>query len=225
MSTQSTRTLVDEVAEEAVRTDSIRGSDVESLRAQAAFVRALVDQVDSYHPENPIVGALHDQLSDELDRLARMASASNADAVEATRPVDVLVVDDNAAEREGMRLALKTLGYPCRVAASGEEGLAEFEREPAAMVLSDWSMPGMSGLELCIALKRREPPPYVIVATGFPDKARLLEGMRDNADDFVTKPVDFRDLEGRLAAGSRLIRAVRLVKVVNERLRAIRPAT
>lgn len=221
MPTRSTRTLVDEVAEGAV---SVRG-DVDQLRGQAALVRALVDQLDAYHPEDPVVGALHNQLSDELDRLARMASVGDVSAVDAA-PIDILVVDDEASARDAMRRALEALEYPCRVAASAVEALAELERRPAAIVLTDWSMPGgMSGLELCVALRQREPHPYVIVATGFPEEARALEGMRDSADDFLSKPVDLDDLESRLAAATRLIRAVRLVSRVNDRLRMARPAT
>jgi len=220
MPTRSARTLVDAVTDEVARV-SVRPADIDSLRAQAALVRALVDQLDSYHPEDPVVGALHDQLSDELDRLARLANAGSV--TDAAGVVDVLIVDDEAGAREGMRRALKALGYPCRIAASADEALVEYERQPAAIVLSDWTMPGMSGLDLVLALKRHEPQPYIIVVTGYPEKARVE--VRDSADDFLTKPVDLGDLEARLAAGSRLVRAVRLVTAVNERLRSLRPAT
>src|ERR1700674_3721181 len=81
--------------------------------------------------------------------------------------IDVLVVDDDEDDREALESAIESLGYPVRVARNGAEALAEQQRRPAAIILTDWSMPGMTGLELCVALKRLEPQPHVVMMTGF----------------------------------------------------------
>ena len=57
-------------------------------------------------------------------------------------------------------------------------------------------MPEMTGLELCVALKRLEPQPHVVMMTGFDGRARLLEALRAGADEFISKPVDSRGARG-----------------------------
>lgn len=135
------------------------------------------------------------------------------------RTVDVLVVDDDEAARLSLAEALRTFGYPCRTAASAQEAIAEHARQPAALVLTDWSMPGMTGLELCVWLKGQERPPHVILMTAFEGRARLIEGMRAGADDFLRKPIDLDELEVRLVAAARLIDSQRALARANQQLR------
>lgn len=186
---------------------------------QVAFVRALVDEVERHGPEDRRVVSLREQLGEELLRLAQLleGTLTKGEAAHPERVIDVLVVDDDPAGLRASVAVLLSLGYPCRSARDGEEALREFDRAPAAIVLSDGSMPGMSGIELCAALKRRERRPYVILATAFPDDARFLDGVRWGADDFLRKPLDLEELEARLLSASRLIRAVDAVTVLQER--------
>jgi CheY-like chemotaxis protein len=224
MPTQSALELVDAVSLEARSLDDALSAY--ALRAQAAYVRALVDEVERHHPADPRVASLHQQLGEELARLAELIpveSSAQPPASETHVPVealqiDVLVVDDEDDGRHATVLAVNALGYACRSARSGEDALRVYAEKPAAIVLSDWSMPGMSGLELCMALKRREPKAYVMLATAFHDKARLLDGERAGTDDFLTKPLDLNELEARLAAASRLVRAVRALADLKQRL-------
>jgi sigma-B regulation protein RsbU (phosphoserine phosphatase) len=69
----------------------------------------------------------------------------------------------------------------------------------------------MTGLELCQALKREMWFPYVILATGYSEAERMLEGVDAGVDDFLLKPIDVDQLEARLLAASRLLRAMRAV--------------
>jgi CheY-like chemotaxis protein len=226
MPIQSALTLVDTIAEETQR--ACTALPYGALGAQVAFVRALVDEVERHHPSDRRVVSLRNQLGEELARLAQLieggARVSPTGDTPETRPIDILVVEDEAAALRASMMVLKSFGYRCRTARDGEEALREFDREPAAIVLSDWCMPGMSGLDLCVALKRREPPPYVILATAFRDNERLLDGVRRGADDFLHKPLDIDELDARLMSASRLIRAVRAVTALNERLCAAPPA-
>jgi two-component system cell cycle response regulator len=133
--------------------------------------------------------------------------------------IDVLVVDDDDDSRELLCISLSRLGYPCRTAGDGVEALAMFREKPASIVVSDWSMPRMTGLALCEELKREEPAPYVLLVTAFDGRARLLEGLRAGADDFMRKPLDFDELEVRLMAAARLIQTERALMLANRRLR------
>lgn len=197
------------------------GTSSGAMQAQAAFVRALVDEVERHDPSDRGVAALHEQLGDELVRLARLVG--EADGTPRGKPrervIDVLVVDDEEGSRTALESAIKSLGYACRAACDGEAALREFEKKPAAVVIADWNMPGLTGLELCMALKHRRKQPYFILVTGFHDRARLLDGMRGGADDFMRKPIDIDELEVRLLAGTRLLRAVDAMSELHERLR------
>jgi CheY-like chemotaxis protein len=207
MPTQSALTLVEAaVAQGAVHAGQRQPGF--ALPAQAAFARALIDEVERLHPENRDLAALREQLGEELTQLAQLVKGAGGALPAEVGFVDVLVVDDDDDARRAAVQALESLGYPCRTARDAEEALGEYDRRPAAIVFSDWCMPGMSGLELCAALKRRVPPPYVILATAFHDNARLLDCVRGGADDFLRKPIDLDELEARLFAGVRLIRAI-----------------
>ncbi len=223
MPTQAALALVDAIAQQAVRADS---SSNGAVRAQAAYVRALVDEVERYGPSARRAASLHDQLGEELARLGQLAAAaaaehgvvSGTDAEE--QPLEALVVDDDDDALESLANVLEHLGYPTRRATSAEDALRAFEERPASIVLTDWSMPGMSGVELCAALKARAPATYVILATGHAELAHRIEGERAGADDFLPKPIDLTDLEARLLAGNRLLRAFEAVTRLSERMRA-----
>jgi CheY-like chemotaxis protein len=217
---QSTLTLVDAIAREALEIGRT-ASDDDALRSQAALVRALVDELQHYHPSDRRVAALHAQLGDELGRLAQIVfdrpTAERAGS--RTEPLDVLVVEDEESTRHATLSVVRGLGYSCRAAANAQEALAEYERQPAAIVISDWSMPGYSGLELCRLLKKRDPHAYVILVTAFSDRARVLEGACGGVDDFLPKPIDVDELNTRLRAAEPLVRAIRVLVAARGKLK------
>jgi CheY-like chemotaxis protein len=224
MLVQPALTLVDALAEEASRVGASAPNN--ALRSQAALVRALVDEVGRHHPSDARVADLHEQLGEELSRLADLAPGgpSAGDRASARQAVDVLVVDDDDGMLKAEASIVRDLGYPCRAAAGAEEALQEYKARPAAIVLSDWNMPGLSGLELCAAVKALDPHVYVILVTAH-ESARLFEGVRGGVDDFLPKPIDVNELSVRLRAAERLVRAVRVVDSVKKRLRmrSVRP--
>jgi CheY-like chemotaxis protein len=178
--------------------------DSQPLRAQVAVVRAIAEEVQRRHPGEQCVPSLHGQLGEEMERLASLAPPS-ADEVE--QSIDVLLVDDDEASRVAVARVVRSLGYPCRVVSDAEAALDEQAQSPAAIVLSDWSMPGKSGLELSVLLKSSADAPYFILATAFQDNDQKLA--RGSVDDYLLKPLAVEDLEMRLSAASRLIRAKR----------------
>jgi CheY-like chemotaxis protein len=221
MSSQSTLTLIDALTEQAAGVGA--GADDDVLRTQAALVRAILDEVGRFHPSDPRVAALHEQLGEELFRLVAVAplTAAGEGAPDPDAAVDVLLVDDDPATLHASSLVVSGQGYPCRTAASAAEALGEYARRPAAIVISDWSMPGMSGLDLCRTLKLRDPHVYFLLVTAH-EEARLLEGVRGGIDDFLLKPIDIDDLAKRLRAAHQLVRAVRVIQGVRDALRAPR---
>ena len=118
----------------------------------------------------------------------------------------ILVVDD---EKDIQPLFLQRFRKEIRqgeiefaFAFSGEEALDrldQFDHE-AVLILSDINMPGMSGLDLLqkIKSKHREPPPSVMMITAYGDAANYSKAMELGADDFVTKPVDFKLLKEKI---------------------------
>lgn len=177
------------------------------IRIEAALLRAMVDEVGRRHPADPEIVPLRGQLAEEVERLTDLLRSPETDRV-VSAPITVLVADDDAAALTAICAAVRRLGYTCRGVRDGEEALAEFDREPAAIVLSDFAMPGMSGVELCIELHRRARTPYFILATAFHDRQEILEAAKDHVDDFLCKPIDLRELEARLSAAARLLRAM-----------------
>src|SRR5262245_4315440 len=91
--------------------------------------------------------------------------------------LEILVVDDDAATRSGIGKAMRALGHRCREAADGVEAWARLEERRADVVISDWQMPGMSGLDLCRRtrlanfLNEEAPYTYYILMTGHHDRA------------------------------------------------------
>lgn len=132
---------------------------------------------------------------------AGCASGPDADA---RRPV-VLVVDDERANRSMLRGSLEA-DYTILEAADGRAALELLEREPVDGVLLDVMMPGLSGYQTCLEIKRRFKDTFlpVLFLTALDDQLSRNEGLASGGDDFLTKPVDRLELSLRLKAFLRL---------------------
>ena len=119
----------------------------------------------------------------------------------------VLIVDDSKAQRRILSLQLERWGYCITEACTGDEALALCERDQFDLILSDWMMPGMSGLEFCQAFRRldRQDYSYFILLTSKSEKTEIASGLENGADDFLTKPVNSDELRARLRAGERIL--------------------
>jgi sigma-B regulation protein RsbU (phosphoserine phosphatase) len=119
----------------------------------------------------------------------------------------VLIVDDSRAQRKILQMQLTRWGYDVTEAASGDEALALCLGQDFDIVLSDWMMPGMSGLEFCKAFRDlpREGYGYFILLTSKSEKTEVADGLENGADDFLTKPVSADELRARLRAGERIL--------------------
>jgi phosphoserine phosphatase RsbU/P len=113
---------------------------------------------------------------------------------------NVLVVDDSRAQRHLIATSIRGWGFNVLHAASGEEALALCQRLEIDLVLSDWMMPGMNGIDFCRALRRSHAERYIyfILLTAKSDKAAVTEGLEVGADDYLSKPVDAGELRARI---------------------------
>lgn len=134
----------------------------------------------------------------------------------------VLVVDDSRAQRRMLSMSLLRRGYEVVEAASGEEALALARGSRFDIVLSDWVMPGMSGLEFCKAFRAlpHDAYGYFILLTSKSEKEEIAHGLDGGADDFLTKPVSGDELHARLRAGERLLGMQRELREKNRLLGA-----
>jgi two-component system, NtrC family, sensor kinase len=119
----------------------------------------------------------------------------------------VLIADDDSVSRKLLQSYLQKWGCEVSVARDGAEAWSCFEREEFSLVITDWVMPALDGVELVRRI-RSVPRPgyvYVILLTAKGEKEDLVEGMEAGADDFLTKPFDRDELRVRLRAGERIV--------------------
>jgi two-component system, cell cycle response regulator len=121
-------------------------------------------------------------------------------------PCSVLVVDDDVLVREELVALIGQAGYEVRVASSGTEALAVFDKDPCRIVLSDWEMPDMDGVALCRNIRSRRLPSYtyVLMLTVRRTKRDVVAGLSAGADDYVVKGAPPEELLARLAVGRRI---------------------
>ncbi len=136
-----------------------------------------------------------------------------------TAPV-ALVVEDDAAEQARLAAILEKMGIPALLAVDGLDALAQFERFKPRLIISDWHMPRMNGLELCQRLKQSAATDhaYIILVTGRNGTSDLVAGLNAGADDFVAKPYDAAELRARVEAGRRILAARAGLEDANESL-------
>jgi len=110
------------------------------------------------------------------------------------QPWRLLVVDDMEAMRVALVQCLRLTGYDVVSAASGGEALELLRTQRFDLLLTDQAMPGLSGLELTEAVSRMHPHMPVVVLTGHTDVELAKDSLQRGASDFVTKPVNIREL-------------------------------
>ncbi|MEP0964848.1 MAG: SpoIIE family protein phosphatase [Roseobacter sp.] len=119
----------------------------------------------------------------------------------------ILVVDDSRLQRKILSSSLKRWGYEVIEAETGDAAIEMCVARKPELVISDWVMPGMSGLEFCNEFKKLTSDcyGYFILLTSKSEKNDVAEGLDAGADDFLTKPVNGNELRARITAGERII--------------------
>lgn len=119
----------------------------------------------------------------------------------------LLVDDDPMIRRMGQTLLAKA-GYDVRVATNGREALEMVRQDPPDIVLTDWLMPEINGLELCRAIREAEDligRVYIIMLTAQAQPERLVEAFDAGADDYLAKPFHRSELVARVGSGGRMV--------------------
>jgi two-component system response regulator RegX3 len=111
----------------------------------------------------------------------------------------VLIVEDEESFADPLAFLLRKEGFTTAVAATGQDALAEFDRNGADIVLLDLMLPGMSGTDVCKELRTRSAVP-VIMVTARDSEIDKVVGLELGADDYVTKPYSARELIARVRA-------------------------
>lgn len=111
----------------------------------------------------------------------------------------VLIVEDEETYRDTLSYMLTKEGFTVITAADGNEGIAQFERHGADLVLLDVMMPGMSGTEVCRQLRQISTVPIIMVSARDSEIDKVV-GLEIGADDYVTKPFSARELVARMRA-------------------------
>lgn len=127
-------------------------------------------------------------------------------------PLRILIVDDEASQRELMAGFLKKQGHEVFLAGGGAEAVTRVKEMRVDLVLSDFKMPGMSGLELLRGVKAVNPEIPFILVTAYGTVETAVQAMKEGAADYITKPLDLEELLlriGRVGEQVRLQSAVR----------------
>jgi two-component system, OmpR family, response regulator MprA len=132
-----------------------------------------------------------------MDQNSRMQTH---EANRTTAPV--LVIDDEESIIDLISLGLKYEGFEVVAASDGEEGVAAAQRTNPVIIILDWILPDMDGLEVCRRL-RANPTTLdipILLLTAKDEVASRVEGLNTGADDYLTKPFSFEELVARIRA-------------------------
>jgi two-component system, cell cycle response regulator len=138
--------------------------------------------------------------------------------VDATaRDFKVLVADDSRIYRKLVEDTLSEKQYALLFAKSGREAIDLFSEHQPSLVITDWMMPDLSGIELCEHIRNhsRQTYTYLIILTGITEKNKLVKGLAAGADDFLTKPFHSEELLARVGVGRRIVELHRQLAAKN----------
>lgn len=156
-----------------------------------------------------------DQIPETRTYLATSAMRHREKRERKDQPVaKILIVDDEPFNVDILEQELEELGYGTASAMSGQEALAKIASEAPDLILLDVMMPGMDGFTVCRILKGQETTQLIpiVIMTALGAKEDRIKGIEAGADDFLTKPVDRRELLARIQAAIKMKQAVDRLK-------------
>jgi sigma-B regulation protein RsbU (phosphoserine phosphatase) len=121
----------------------------------------------------------------------------------------ILIAEDDPVAAKILRLTLESFGHEVRSCSDGIVAWEAFDREPVRVIVSDWFMPGMDGLELCKKVRARTDTSYTyfILLTAQETKAENFDLAWDaGVDDFLSKPLDRQAIRMRLRVAERILK-------------------
>ena len=135
----------------------------------------------------------------------------------------ILIAEDDPVSRSLLEKILIKAGNKVVSVDNGQKALALLNEKFFPIILTDWMMPEMDGLELCRAIRKNTYPGYVFIVllTAKDSKDDIIRGLGAGADDYLTKPFSHAELVARLNTGKRLLRLEKSLKDANEEIRIL----
>lgn len=146
--------------------------------------------------------------------------AHRTDIAPVPQEFTILVVDDSPIYRKLVERSLSDGEYNVLLAKNGHEALEAFARYQPGIVITDWTMPDISGPQLCQLIRRdwQQHYAYLILVTSNTEKEQVIEGLAAGADDYLTKPFHPGELLARVGVGRRMIELQRQIEAKNRQL-------
>ena len=122
--------------------------------------------------------------------------------------MNILIAEDDFTSRTILQAILAKWGFATVTANDGSEAWRIIQGpDPPRLLLLDWLMPGIDGVEICRRVREAGParPSYVILLTALGETNRIVEGLRAGADDYITKPYNQEELRARIEVGIRIL--------------------
>ena len=134
--------------------------------------------------------------------------------------MNILIAEDDEISKKMLQTILIKSGHSVAAVEDGVKALEAIQKTVPDMLITDWMMPDMDGLELCRRLRALSLPGYVytILLTALTEKEKIREGLDAGADDYVTKPYDRTELLARVRAGERVIQLEKSLRQRNVEL-------
>ena len=144
-------------------------------------------------------------------------------AVTAENSTTILLAEDDPVTRMLMTRFLKKAGYEVVAVADGSQALERMTERYYPILVTDWEMPEMDGVELCKAVRSLQLDGYVyaLLLTARDSKENIIAGLEAGADDYLVKPVHEPELVARLNAGRRILALEHSLRAANERNRVL----
>ena len=116
--------------------------------------------------------------------------------------MQILIVEDDAEIAELLRGTLDREGFSCGVCRDGQEAIEQFYRVQPDLVILDWMLPGIDGLEVCARIRQKpgEKDPYILMLTARGEEFDRVVGLSTGADDYLVKPFSPREMVARVRA-------------------------
>jgi len=162
---------------------------------------------------DPPLGAC---LDSEIECLRSVTTSQGIQLLDSSHEFKILVVDDSTLYRKLLQDNLSKEGYSVVLAENGREAKNALSEHRPSLVITDWEMPDITGIDLCKAIRlRAEFYTYIILLTGKTEKEQIIEGLAAGADDYLTKPFHSGELLARVGVGRRVSELHRQIQAKN----------
>jgi sigma-B regulation protein RsbU (phosphoserine phosphatase) len=131
----------------------------------------------------------------------------------------ILIAEDDPVSVKILQFTLQHWGHEVLCTGNGEEAWAAFDQEPVRVIVSDWMMPGIDGLELCKKVRGRTKTEYtyfILLTANNTGRENLRKAMDSGIDDFMTKPLDREAIFMRLRVAERILQFTTEIRQLKE---------